>query len=55
MFGDKKNGVDLAYKKIINVTNVRGLKVTGKYLFKVRCKWENKGSKVQPSSDVMGE
>jgi hypothetical protein len=33
---------DLVYKKIICCTNVNGIKLLGKYLFKVKCKWENK-------------
>jgi hypothetical protein len=33
---------DLAYKKIIGCTNVNRIKVLGKYLFKVKCKWKNK-------------
>jgi hypothetical protein len=34
--------VDLTYKKIIGSTNVNRTKLLGKYLFKVKCKWENK-------------
>jgi hypothetical protein len=33
---------DLLYKKIICWTNVNKIKLLGKYLFKVKCKWENK-------------
>jgi hypothetical protein len=33
---------DLVYKKIICCTNVIRIKLLGKYLFKVKCKWENK-------------
>jgi hypothetical protein len=33
---------DLAYKKIINCINVTRIKSLGKYLFKTKCKWENK-------------
>jgi hypothetical protein len=32
---------DLVFKKII-CTNVNRIKLLGKYLFKVKCKWENK-------------
>jgi hypothetical protein len=35
---------DLAYKKVLNCTNVTKLKTIGKYLSKMRCKWENKAS-----------
>jgi hypothetical protein len=33
---------DLAYKKIISCINVNRIKSLGKYLFKTKCKWENK-------------
>jgi hypothetical protein len=33
---------DLLYKKIICCTNVNKIKLLGRYLFKVKCKWENK-------------
>jgi hypothetical protein len=33
---------DLIYKKIICCTNVNRIKLLGKYLLKVKCKWENK-------------
>jgi hypothetical protein len=33
---------DLVYKKIICCTNVNRIKLLGKYLFKVKCKWEKK-------------
>jgi hypothetical protein len=33
---------DLAYKKITSCINVNRMKVLGKYLFKTKCKWENK-------------
>jgi hypothetical protein len=33
---------DLVYKKIIGCTNVNKIKLTGEYLFKVKCKWESK-------------
>jgi hypothetical protein len=33
---------DLVYKKIICGTNANRIKLLGKYLFKVKCKWENK-------------
>jgi hypothetical protein len=33
---------DIAYKKIIGCKNVKKIKLLGKYLFKVKCKWENK-------------
>jgi hypothetical protein len=33
---------DLAYKKIISCINVNRIKALGKYLFKPKCKWENK-------------
>jgi hypothetical protein len=32
----------LAYKKIINCTNIIELKNIGIYLYKIKCKWENK-------------
>jgi hypothetical protein len=33
---------DLAYKKIISCVNVNRIKALGKYLFKTKCKRENK-------------
>jgi hypothetical protein len=33
---------DLAYRKLISCTNVNKIKSLGKYLFKTKCKWENK-------------
>jgi hypothetical protein len=33
---------DLVYKKIVGCTNVNKIKLLGKYLFKVKCKWESK-------------
>jgi hypothetical protein len=33
---------DLAYGKIISYTNVNKIKSSGKYVFKTKCKWENK-------------
>jgi hypothetical protein len=33
---------DLAYKKTISCINVNRVKALGKYLFKTKCKWENK-------------
>jgi hypothetical protein len=33
---------DLAYRKIISCKNVNKIKSLGKYLFKTKCKWENK-------------
>jgi hypothetical protein len=33
---------DLGYRKIISSTNVNKIKSLGKYLFKTKCKWENK-------------
>jgi hypothetical protein len=32
----------IAYKKIINCTNIIELRNTGSYLYKIKCKWENK-------------
>jgi hypothetical protein len=32
----------MAYRKIISCTNVNKIKSLGKYLFKTKCKWENK-------------
>jgi hypothetical protein len=39
---------DLAYKKIISCINVNRIKALGKYLFKTKCKWENKVRVGQP-------
>jgi hypothetical protein len=33
---------DLAYRKIISCRDVNKIKSLGKYLFKIKCKWENK-------------
>jgi hypothetical protein len=33
---------DLVYKKIISRTKVNRIKLLGEYLFKDKCKWENK-------------
>jgi hypothetical protein len=33
---------DLAYKKIISCINVNRIKALRKYVFKTKCKWENK-------------
>jgi hypothetical protein len=33
---------EIAYKRIINCTNAVDLVNTGNYLYKIRCKWENK-------------
>jgi hypothetical protein len=32
----------VAYKKIINCTNITELRNIGSYLYKIKCKWENK-------------
>jgi hypothetical protein len=32
----------IAYKKIINCTNITELRNIGIYLYKIKCKWENK-------------
>jgi hypothetical protein len=32
---------DVACRRIINFTNVPELRSTGKYLYKIRCKWKN--------------
>jgi hypothetical protein len=32
----------IAYKKIINCTNITELRNIGSYLYKIKCKWENK-------------
>jgi hypothetical protein len=32
----------LAYKKTISCINVNRIEALGKYLFKTKCKWENK-------------
>jgi hypothetical protein len=42
---------DLPYRKIISCTIVNKIKSLGKYIFKTKCKWENKvrgGHKVTP-------
>jgi hypothetical protein len=33
---------EVAYKRIINCTNAIELRNTGKYLYKIRYKWDNK-------------
>jgi hypothetical protein len=33
---------ELAYKKIINCTNTVELRNLGRYLYKIKCKWENR-------------
>jgi hypothetical protein len=33
---------DLAYKKINSFININRMQALGKYLFKTKCKWENK-------------
>jgi HKD family nuclease len=46
---------DLAYRKIINCTNVNKIKSIGKYLLKTKCKWENKvRGGYNPTSRVVG-
>jgi hypothetical protein len=37
---------EVAYKRMINCTSAVELRNIGGYLYKVRCKWENKISKV---------
>jgi hypothetical protein len=32
----------IVYKKIINCTNIIELRTIGSYLYKMKCKWENK-------------
>jgi hypothetical protein len=32
----------IAYKKIIKCTNITKLRNIGNYLYKTKCKWENK-------------
>jgi hypothetical protein len=32
----------IAYKKIINCNNIIELRNIGSYLYKIKCKWENK-------------
>jgi hypothetical protein len=32
----------IVYKKIINCTNIIELRNIGNYLYKIKCKWENK-------------
>jgi hypothetical protein len=36
-----------AYKKIINCTNAIELKNLSRYLYKIKCKWENRIKKLQ--------
>jgi hypothetical protein len=33
---------DLAYSEIISCTNLNKIKFLGKYLFRTKCKWEDK-------------
>jgi hypothetical protein len=42
-----KINADVAYKRIINFTHVVELRNTGKYLYKIRCKWEIKISNIK--------
>jgi hypothetical protein len=37
-----KENEDVAYGKIISCTNVTKVTNSGKYLFKIKCKWESK-------------
>jgi hypothetical protein len=48
---------DTLYKKIICCTNVNRIKLLRKYLFKVKCKWENKvrGDLNPPTPRLVGE
>jgi hypothetical protein len=39
----------------MNCTNAMKLRNTGKYLFKTRCKWENKVRGAQPPLEVTRE
>jgi hypothetical protein len=32
----------IAYKKVINCTNIIELRNIGNYLYKIKCKWKNK-------------
>jgi hypothetical protein len=38
---------DIEYKKVTNYTNIIKLTNTGKYLHKIRCKWNNKVRRAQ--------
>jgi hypothetical protein len=38
---------ELAYKKIINCTNTVELRNLGTYLYKIKCKWENRITEFQ--------
>jgi hypothetical protein len=38
---------ELAYKKIINCTNTVELRNLGRYLYKIKCKWENRIKELQ--------
>jgi hypothetical protein len=38
---------ELAYKKIINCTYTIELKNLGRYLYKIKCKWENRIKELQ--------
>jgi len=46
---------DLAYKKVLNCTDVTKLKTIGKYLSEMRCKWENKASTTQLVLEASGK
>jgi hypothetical protein len=37
---------EVTYKRMINFTNAVELRDMGKYLYKIRCKWENKISNI---------
>jgi hypothetical protein len=39
--------VELVYKKIINCTNTVELRNLGRYLYKIKCKWENRIAEFQ--------
>jgi hypothetical protein len=45
---------DLAYRKTISCTNVTKINSLGKYLFKIKCKWENKVRGTQPPLRAAG-
>jgi hypothetical protein len=36
----------VAYKRILNCTNVADIRNIEKYLYKIRCKWQNKVSNI---------
>jgi len=46
---------DLAYKKVLNCTDVTKLKTIGKYLSEMRCKWENKACTTQLVLEASGK